>query len=560
MSSVKDSYYLTDSQFVSDCTHEMNQHRSHNRHMKTATSVLSYLLTTAKPSEYIRTAHMNTNDKPLINIGTPMAKILIASFKQETSSFNPARTPYDMFNVLQGDELLALRGTNTEIAGALEIFDTREDINVVPTYYANTVSGGPVADEAVTRMTDELLTSVRDNAPADAMLTIFHGAMAGETEVDPEGHVLTEIRKILGDVPIVTTYDLHGIITDRLVENSDIMVPFHTYPHIDMFETGQRGARNLLQLLDGNVKPTVARIKLPLLVRGDELITATGRFGQAIRWCQEIEDSEGGLGSGVYIGNPFTDVPDLRTNIIVHTNNDLERAQNEAKRIAQFMWDNREHFQAPLTSIKDAIDLANQTDGLTVFSDAADATSSGASGDSNAILKGLFEHDYKGTALLPIVDAPAVEAAFKAGVGAMIKIPIGGAVDSDRFSPLECEVYVNLLTDGTYTTGTGTSGRAGNTAVLVAGTYSIMATTRPVSIMDRKVFEARGLDPRDFDIVVCKSPNGFRVHYEEIASRIIPVDAPGSTSANLKSLPYTQCERPMFPLDDSVVPPVEITA
>ena len=479
-------------------------------------------------------------------------KILLAAFKQETSSFNPARTPYDLFNVRFGDALYALRGSNTEIAGALDVFDGRSDLDLVPLYSASSVSGGPVADAALDRLMDELLAAVRNNAPADGMLMVFHGAMAGETEVDPEGHVLSEIRAILGDVPIVTTFDLHGIITDRLVAHSDIMVPFHTYPHIDMYETGQRGARNLLALLDDNVKPTVARIRLPMLVRGDELITKTGRFGQAIRWCQDIENSEGGLGSGVYIGNPFTDVPDLRSNVIVFTDNDPNRARDEAERIARYMWDNRDHFTAPLVSIPDAIRLAEQTEGLTVFSDAADATSSGASGDSNAILKGLFEHGYTGRALLPIVDPPAVEAAFRAGVGATLTLPIGGAIDKTRFSPIECEVYVKLLTDGDYTTGTGTSGRAGNTAVLATDTYSIMATTRPVSIMDRKVFEARGLDPRDFDLVVCKSPNGFRVHYEEIAARIVPVDAPGSTSANLKSLPYTQCPRPIFPLDEAV--------
>ena len=294
-------------------------------------------------------------------------KILLAAFKQETSSFNPARMPYDMFNVLFGDELLALRGSNTEIAGALDIFAKRGDIDLVPIYSASSVSGGPVADADLNRLMDELLTGIRNNAPADGMLMVFHGAMAGETEVDPEGHVLTEIRNILGDVPIVTTFDLHGIITDRLIEQSDIMVPFHTYPHIDMYETGQRGARNLLALLDDNVKPTVAHIPLPMLVRGDELITKTGRFGQAIRWCQEIENSEGGLGSGVYIGNPFTDVPDLRSNVIVFTDNDPERAHRETKRIAQYMWDNRDHFTAPLTAIPDAIHLAEETRGLTVF-------------------------------------------------------------------------------------------------------------------------------------------------------------------------------------------------
>ncbi|MFT5365756.1 MAG: microcystin degradation protein MlrC [Candidatus Latescibacterota bacterium] len=487
-------------------------------------------------------------------------KILLAAFKQETSTFNPARTTYDLFNISVGNGLLNLRGTNTEIAGALDVFGKHDDVEVIPTYSASSVSGGPVLDADLDRITDELLSTVRKAPQADGMYMVFHGAMAGETEMDPEGRVLVGLRKVLGDIPIVTTYDLHGVITDRLVEHSDIMAPFHTYPHIDMYETGQRGATALLRLLKDQVKPTLAHIKIPMLVRGDELITATGRFGQAIKMCQDIEASEKGLAAGVYIGNPFTDVPALQSNVIVVTNNDLEYAQREAKKIAQFMWDNREHFKAPLTSLEDAIRIAEETEGITIFSDAADATSSGASGDSNAILKGLIQHTYQGKALLPIVDPPAVEAAIKAGIGATITVPIGGTIDKDRHSPVEIKAYVKLLSDGEFTNATGTAGHAGPTAVLVSGTYTLMVTTKPVSIMDQHVFRARGIDPEDFDLVVCKSPNGFREHYEAIAARIVPVDVPGSTSANLQSLPYERCIRPIFPLDDNVQPPSEITA
>jgi len=486
-------------------------------------------------------------------------KILLAAFKQETSTFNPTRTPYDLFNVRFGKDILKLRGTNTEIAGALDVFDTHTDVEAIPTYYANSVSGGPVLDADLDRMTNELLDAVRNAPQADGMLMVFHGAMAGETEMDPEGRVLVGLREILGDIPIVTTYDLHGVITDRLVEHSDILLPFHTYPHIDMFETGQRGAKALLHLLKDNAKPTCAHIKLPMLVRGDELITATGRFGQAIKMCQSIEASDKGLAAGVYIGNPFTDVPALQSNVIVVTNNDLAYAQREAKKIAQFMWENREHFKAPLTSLADAIHIAQETEGITIFSDAADATSSGASGDSNAILKGLIQHNYTGKALLPIVDAPAVEAAIQAGIGATLTVPIGGTIDKDRHSPVEITATVKLLSDGEFTYAGGTTGHAGLSAVLVSDTYTIMATSKPVSIMDQEVFKSRGIDPHDFDLVVCKSPNGFRVHYEAMAARIIPVDVPGSTSANLQSLPYQKCVRPIFPLDDNVQPPKEIS-
>jgi microcystin degradation protein MlrC len=66
------------------------------------------------------------------------------------------------------------------------------------------------------------------------------------------------------------------------------------------------------------------------------------------------------------------------------------------------------------------------------------------------------------------------------------------------------------------------------------------------------VYTEHGLQPADFDVVVVKSPNGFRPYYKDIAADIVAVDVAGSTSANLKSLPYENCERPMFPLDDDV--------
>ena len=39
---------------------------------------------------------------------------------------------------------------------------------------------------------------------------------------------------------------------------------------------------------------------------------------------------------------------------------------------------------------------------------------------------------------------------------------------------------------------------------------------------------------------------------EAICKRIVAVDCPGSTSANLRSLPYKNVNRPIFPLDDGV--------
>ena len=66
-------------------------------------------------------------------------------------------------------------------------------------------------------------------------------------EDDPEGYLLQGIRKIVGDkVPIVLSMDLHGIPTDRMFQACDAIVAYHTYPHVDFFETGVRAANSVV--------------------------------------------------------------------------------------------------------------------------------------------------------------------------------------------------------------------------------------------------------------------------------------------------------------------------
>ncbi|MCZ6633277.1 MAG: M81 family metallopeptidase [bacterium] len=482
-----------------------------------------------------------------------MKRVLIATFMQETGSFNPKPMIYDDFNILRGQEILdAFRQSGGSTRGTVEVLDKRDDIEIVPTYAAWSGTGGPVATADLDRLIGELLEAVESESNIDGVCLALHGAMAGESEDDPEGRVIEGIRKHVGDVPLTASMDLHGIITDRIIEGIDAISFLHTYPHVDQQETGARAAQNLLKMLDGEVKnPVTARVKIPLLARGNELITKTGKFGEAIQMCQAFEATPGGVAAGVNIGNPFTDVPDLRSNTIVTTDGDEARAQEEAMKLARFMWANRNLWFADLMSMVEIVERAEEKDGLTVCGDPADSTASGASGDSNAILKGLLEYNYSKRALIFIVDAPAVASAFEAGVGSSFNVPLGGSIDKERFSPLEAEVYVQALSDGLYGGGP-VPGRAGRTAKLRLKQHTVVASERAAATTSSAFFLSQGEDPRDYDFVVAKSPNGFRTHYEPLASQILYADVPGSTSANLKTLPYRRCPRPIFPLDEDV--------
>jgi microcystin degradation protein MlrC len=483
-------------------------------------------------------------------------KILVAECKQEVSSFNPVSSHYDDFIVSFGEDILSYhRGVRNELGGALHVFDANEQLQVIPAYSARMItSGGTLASDDFQRISSEILSSVRAAGQVDAAYLSLHGAMSAQNEDDPEGFLLAEIRKILGEhIPIVVSLDLHGILTDRMLQHSDAVVVFHTYPHVDFFETGERAARLLLRILSREVRPVTARVAIPALVRGDELITETGLFGEVVRAARAIESSVGGLSAGMFIGNPFTDVPDLCSNSLVVVDDDAERAEQEAVKLATDFWRVRENLQSSLTSLEESIRIAFETRGTVILVDAADAPSSGAPGDSNAILSKLLEKEYRGRALIPVVDPPAIKAAFSAGVGNTLTIDIGGALDPTRSRPMRISAHVSMLSDGHFQSEShGEAWYSGPTAVLRAGTFTLVVTSRPVNLYDRALFLAHGQAPSRFDLVVVKSPHCEKRFFAAWAARLVNVDAPGATSANLHRLGHTRCQRPIFPLDKEV--------
>lgn len=485
-----------------------------------------------------------------------MSRIMMLDCKQEISSFNPLPSQYENFLISHGDELLTHRGLNTEIGGALSVFEAGADVEVVPVIAARAGSAGILSADGWAKLSREILDAVAAQIDSvDAVYASLHGAMAAEGELDPEGHLLTEIRKMLGpDKRLVISLDLHGICTDRMLRQIDGLTIYHTYPHVDFADTGARAARLLLHLMQSDARPVIARVVVPALVRGNELITATGCYGDLIRECQRIERNGSALAAGIMIGNPFTDVPELCTQVLVTTVDDPELAQAEALRLADEFWPQRHKMQANLIALPRAIEQARTMKGPLLFTDAPDATSSGATGDSNAIIKALYEADYKGRVLAQIVDSAAAATAHRAGIGATIKVTLGGEIDPDRFTPMAVEAQVALLSDGQARLETmGTPLDAGPSAVLRFGNFTVVVMSRSVSLFDRALYYSNGCNPRDFDLIVLKSPHAEFHMYDAWVEKNFNIDVPGSTSADLPYLGHTICARPMYPMEPDTV-------
>ena len=484
-----------------------------------------------------------------------MHRILIAECTQEISSFNPVPSNYSYFAVQRGEELLSQRGGNSMIGGALGVFDACTDVEVVPAYGARSPSGGLLCAGGWRRLANEFVDAVAARIEAvDAVYLSLHGAMGAEGELDPEGALLERVRAFAGPcMPIVISLDLHGILTDRMTRQVDGVAIYHTYPHVDFASTGARAARFLLDILERDLRPRIVRLSIPALVRGDELITRTGCYGDLIREAERLENEGRALAAGIMIGNPFTDVPELCSQVVIAVEGDVRDAKTEAVRLAQEFWAQRHRMQGKLIPLERAVAQARWMQGPVVFTDAADAPSSGATGDSAAILAALREAGYERRVLAHIVDPKAAAAAHQAGVGGMVECTLGGVFDPRRFRPMPVRASVALLSDGKGQVETsGHPFDAGPCAVLRFGNFTVLTMSRPVGLPDRALYWANGLEPRRYDLIVVKCPHTEYHMFDAWAEKNFNIDAPGATSADLKSLGHTICARPIFPLDEEV--------
>ena len=478
-----------------------------------------------------------------------MKSVLIAEIAQEVSTFNPVETDFEAFQLHYENNLFDFHnGKPTQMGGAIKVLEKK--FRIIPTFGARATSAGPMSKNCWEKISSEYIKYLEKNKnKIDGIYLSLHGAMQGISENDPEGWIIEKTRRIFGEsVPIVFSMDLHGILTKKMITYSDGFTSFHTYPHVDFFNTGERAADLLTYIISG-AKLDIARIKIPALVRGDELITETGCFGNQINKIKKLEFEKKIISGGFHIGNPFTDVPELCSQIYFIYDKFHNENKQIIKSIANDFWKNRSKMQSKLIEIDQAYEQSKKIQGTIIFTDAADAPSSGAPGDSNYIIKFLHKKKYNKKVLAPIADPSLVKKAINSGIGSEFYGKLGGYFDN-QFKPYEMIFRVKLISDGDHIEESRNVKRnAGKTVVLISDNFTIVCTSKPISLFDRSIFFGNGINPKRFDLIIVKSPHCRPEFFDEWSTINFNIDAPGATSANLHSLGHTICNRPIFPLE-----------
>jgi microcystin degradation protein MlrC len=490
-------------------------------------------------------------------------RIAVGGISHETNTFSTIRTDLALFErrgVHGPDNLVdAFAGTKTILGGFLDAARAH-GFDAVPTILAEAAPSGTVAAEALDHLTDQLIDGLKAAGPLDAILLELHGAMVAENARDGDAEILRRVRAAVGDLPIGVVTDLHANLSQEMAELADVIVGYDTYPHIDMHERALEAADLIVRMLRDGVRPVRALSK-PLLLPPlpKQCTTYDTPMRALVALAHRREREPGMLSVTVAAGFPYADVPEAGLGVLAIADGDRSRAAAVAEEIAALALERREEFLVRCTPVEEALEIAARAaregtgGGPVVLADTADNPGAGAACDGTVLLRGLLERGVTGAALGALWDPEAVVLCRAEGVGGTVELLLGGKTDDLHGEPLAVRGYVKLLSDGRFKNrgpmNTGAETRMGPTAVLVCDGVEVVVTSNRVQALDAGLFLSQGIDPTERRVLVLKSSVHYRGAFEPLASRVVEVDTPGLSNADLSRYAYRHVRRPIFPLD-----------
>jgi microcystin degradation protein MlrC len=421
-----------------------------------------------------------------------MPRIAFGGISAECSTYSRLRMKAEDFNILRGAELAG----NERFA-----FLKRYEMPFMPTIVAAAAaaSGGPVDAATYAAIKAEYLERLRVLLPLDGVYMPMHGALAVEGMEDAEGDWYAATRAMVGPTCILAaSYDLHGNMSRRIVDNLDCLSGYRTAPHVDKPETMIRATDMLTHALRTGERPAIVWASIPMVLAGEQTSTEW-EPGRAL-WSDlsEYQRLPGVLDVTQLVGYVWADEPRSAASVVVTgTNRAIQGAI--ATELANRYWAARRQFRfgSPAGSIAQVLAQAMaSTTHPVVISDSGDNPGGGGNADQTFFLQALLDAGAKNVLLGGMTDKPATDACHKAGVGATIPLSIGATLDPVMCRPVKVMAKVEFL-------GPGHGPDDHEAVVSFSGiTVTLASKRRPYHEAD--AFRALGLEPTRFDIVVLK--------------------------------------------------------
>jgi microcystin degradation protein MlrC len=493
-------------------------------------------------------------------------KIVIAQMKHETNTYSPVPTPLARF-ALGGevppsgrDAYAAYQGTGSAIGAFIDLAEASGAQIEIP-IAASAWPSGLVEDRAYEHIATRICAAVA--AGCDAVLLDLHGAMVTQTHEDGEGELLRRLRAINKTVPIGVALDMHTNFYPAIAEHATAIAGYQTYPHVDMYETGQRAGRAILKGLSGKARPAMAWGNRPMLPHVMRQGSDDSPNRELQLRCREME-RDGALCASVFVGFPNADITNAGLSAVVVTDGDAALARRWCDELLEMAWAKRADFVYRIEPLPESMArakaLADANDAKTgpiVLLDHSDNCASGGTMDTMTALGAMLDAGLTDAAAFAIFDPAAVQTMIRAGVGATVTLPLGGKLDMPSIGlqgqPRTVTGRVRLISDGVYRNygpmARGETNHMGPTVVLAVDGIEIVVISNHVEPHDLAAFAAVGIAPERKKVLMLKSRVHWRAGLRTLARGIVECAGTGVCTSDYALLNFKHVRRPIYPLD-----------
>ena len=480
-----------------------------------------------------------------------LPRIAIAGLAIESSTFSPAVTNEDAFRTRTGDSIFSYYPFFSQDSSIIH------EAEWLPTLRGHAMPGGIVTREAYESLVQQTLDRLGEVLPLDGLFFDIHGAMSVQGLDDPEGDFIARIRDVIGtDVVISTSMDLHGSVSPRLAQNTDLITCYRLAPHEDAIESKKRAVTNLLsRLKSGKGKPAYkAWIAVPILLPGEQTSTRIEPAKSLYGAIPSLIDKDAVIDASIWMSYPWADEPRNHGVIVVY-GDDKEAVGNAAESLAKHYWSVRDEFDfvAPTVHWDEALVKAIASDKKPfIISDMGDNPTAGGAGDVTwTITEILKTPEFKKAGGKSVIYASIpgkdfVAKAVELGVGAQIDATAGADVDNRFAPPVRIKGEIMAIVEDEANDQTEVVVKTGNVSVIV--------TKNRMAYHYENAFTRLGLNPREADILVVKIGYLVPELYDMRADWVMAL-TPGGVDQDLMRLDYKRINRPMYPLDKDMADP-----
>lgn len=474
-------------------------------------------------------------------------KLLIACLATETNTFSPMPTGRNAFEATMVTREATKQPGNLFTAPLHEWRRMGEEKGweVIESLSAAAQPAGTTVRAVYEAYRDEILTDIEAHQP-DMLLMSMHGAMVADGYDDCEGDMMARARALMGpDKVIGLELDPHNHLTEQMLENATLIINYKEYPHVDAPERARELFVMAADAAEGKIKPIMRAHDCRMLTIIETMKEPAQSF------VQEMKDAEGKddiLSISLTHGFPWADVADVGAKTLVIADGNAEVATSTAKSFARKLWDIRDGLRMDYPDIGQALNIvAAANHGPITLADMGDNAGGGAPADSTFFLQEILTRGMKDIAHGIFWDPVLVAMCQDAGVGARMRVRLGGKICAESGDAVDLDVTVRAIRED-MTQKLGDSDMPMGTGVWLDadGVHLIVSSIRTQNFAPT-AYSDLGIDLAEMRAVIPKSTNHFYQNFERISPEVIHVRTPGTVTPDMTIIPFTKRDGNFWP-------------